>query len=79
MVSKPGSCSLVMEDDAGSRWEMRSLSSVDDVILDKQNKASAMEDTNNGYITKIGTDGNIEKVRRTNYLYDWFIGLEMKI
>ena len=53
-----------MEDDAESGCEMRSLSSGDDVILDKQNKASAMEDNNSGYITKIGTDGNIEKVSR---------------
>jgi len=75
MLSKPGSCSLVMEDDAGSRWEMRSLSSVDDVILDKQNKASAMEDTNNGYITKIGTDGNIEKVKVETSVSDSTVGI----
>ena len=69
MINKRGSINLVMEDAAEeqwgeeeSRWEMKSLSSVDDAILAKQNLASVLADSNKGYITKIGTNGNIEQV-----------------
>ena len=69
MINKRGSINLMMEDAAEeqwgeeeSRWEMKSLSSVDDAILAKQNLASVLEDGNKGYITKIGSNGNIEQV-----------------
>ena len=69
MIYKRGSINLGMEEDAEelwveeeSRWEMKSLSSVDDAILAKQNLASVLEDSDKGYITKIGTDGDIEQV-----------------
>ena len=69
MISKRGSINLGMEDDAEmqwgeveTRWEMKSLSSVDDAILAKQKQASVLPDSNDGYITKIGTDGNIQQV-----------------
>ena len=53
-----------MED---SKWEMRSLASVDDSILARQDMA---EDNNNQYVTKIGTDGGIEQVRVDTSLSD---------
>ena len=69
MMNKRGSINLMMEDAAEeqwgeeeSRWEMKSLSSVDDAILAKQNLASVLADSNKGYIAKIGTNGNIKQV-----------------
>ena len=69
MINKRGSINLGMEDDAEEqvgeeepRWEMKSLSSVDDAILAKQNQASVMTDSNDGYITRIGNDGIIHQV-----------------
>ena len=47
-----------------ARWEMKSLSSVDEAILAKQNQASVLTGSNDGFITKIGTDGNIHQVAR---------------
>ena len=69
MINKRESINLGMGEDpeeqwgeAESRWEMKSLSSVDDAILAKQNIASVLADSNKGYIAKIGTNGNIEQV-----------------
>lgn len=46
---------------------MRSLASVDDSILARQDMT---EDNNNQYVTKIGTDGVIEQVRIDTSLFD---------
>ena len=69
MTDKSGSINIGMDDDAEeqcveeeSRWEMKSLSSVDDAILAKQNQACVLKTSNEGFITKIGTNGSIEQV-----------------
>ena len=63
------SINIEMNDDAQkqcleeeSTWEMKSLSSVDDAILAKQSLACVMKSSNEGYITKIGSSGDIEQV-----------------
>ena len=59
-----------VEEEEETRWEMKSLSSVDDAILAKQSQAS-LTSINDGYITRIGTDGNITQVGNLGHLINF--------